>query len=153
MAAALADGGGLVTLTLDAMVWSDAVLAGWVALGGGLGSALRYAVDLAVSSRWRRTFPLATFLINLSGSLALGLLVGWWYAAGAGPDDPLLVALVGTGLLGGYTTFSTASLDAVRLARDGRLGMSLAYGVGTMLATVAAAAAGLWLGAGWATVG
>lgn len=140
-------------MTLVPMTWSDAVLAGWIALGGGAGAALRYAVDLAVSSRWRRIFPLATFLINLSGSLALGLLVGWLYAGGAGPGHPLLVTLIGTGLLGGYTTFSTASFDAVRLARDGHLGMSLAYAVGTMLATVGAAVLGLWLGAGWATVG
>lgn len=127
---------------------------GWIALGGGAGAALRYAVDVAVSSRWwRRTFPLATFLINLSGSLALGLLVGSLYAGGAGPGQSLLVTMIGTGLLGGYTTFSTASVDAVLLARDGHRPMALAYAVGTMLAAVAAAAAGLWLGAWWTTVG
>lgn len=140
-------------MTLVPMTWSDAVLAGWIALGGGAGAALRYAVDLAVSSRWRRTFPLATFLINLSGSLALGLLVGWFYASDVGPGWSLPVSVIGTGLLGGYTTFSTASYDAVRLARNGDLGMALAYAVGTMLATVGVAVLGLWLGAGWATVG
>lgn len=148
MAATRPDPGGVVT-----MAWSDAVLAGWIALGGGAGSALRYVVDLAVSSRWRRTFPLATFLINLSGSLALGLLVGWLYAGVAGSEHSPAVALIGTGLLGGYTTFSTASFDAVRLARGGHLVMALAYAVGTMLGTIAAAVMGLWLGAWWATVG
>ena len=117
-------------------------LVGLAALGGGLGAALRYAVDVAVSSRWRRTFPLGTFLINVTGSLLLGVLVG----LGSGPAA---LALVGTGVLGGYTTFSTASVDAVRLVRSGRGGTALGYAVGTMLVTVAAALVGSWLGAGW----
>lgn len=133
------------------MTWDDAVFAGWIALGGGFGAALRYALDVAVSSRWRRPFPLATFLINVSGSLVLGLLVG-------AMPGPTTLALAGTGVLGGYTTFSTASVDTIRLARAGRGRMALAYAVGTMLTTVAAAAlglwwAGLWLAGLWSTVG
>ncbi|OAV78205.1 chromosome condensation protein CrcB [Dietzia sp. 111N12-1] len=134
------------------MTWDDAVLAGWLALGGGAGAALRYVLDVAVSSRWRRPFPLATFLINVSGSLALGLLVGWFYAGAAKPGWSLAVSVIGTGLLGGYTTFSTASYDTLRLGREGRVVMALAYAVGTMAATIAAAASGLWLGEWWATV-
>ncbi|MBB1032676.1 fluoride efflux transporter CrcB [Dietzia sp. SLG310A2-38A2] len=141
-----------LNLPLVSISWSDAVLAGWIALGGGAGAALRYVVDVAVSSRWRRPFPLATFLINLSGSLALGLLVGWFYAGEWGPGWSHAAPMIGTGLLGGYTTFSTASYDTLRLARDARVGMALAYAVGTMLATVLAALLGLWLGAWWATV-
>src|SRR5690606_23627914 len=95
---------GHVNITLVPMTWDDAVLAGWLALGGGAGAALRYVLDVAVSSRWRRPFPLATFLINVSGSLALGLLVGWFYAGSAGPGWSLAVSVIGTGLLGGYTT-------------------------------------------------
>lgn len=125
---------------------AGAALIGWAALGGGIGAALRYAVDVAVSSRWQRAFPLGTFLVNVSGSLVLGLLVGM-------TTGPTTLALVGTGVLGGYTTFSTASYDAVRLARDGRRTMALAYGVGTLLATAVAALLGLWAGSGWATVG
>ena len=135
------------------MTWDDAVLAGWLALGGGAGAALRYVLDVAVSSRWRRPFPLATFLINVSGSLALGLLVGWFYAGAAKPGWSLAVSVIGTGLLGGYTTFSTASYDTLRLGREGRVVMALAYAVGTMAATIAAAASGLWLGEWWARVG
>ena len=142
----------LAALPLAAMTWADAALAGWVALGGGAGAALRYALDVAVSSRWRRTFPLATFLINVSGSLALGLLMGWLGAGGAGPGVSLPVMMIGTGLLGGYTTFSTASYDTLRLAREGRVGVALAYAVGTMFTTVAAAGSGLWLTGGWSTV-
>ena len=134
------------------MTWDDAVLAGWLALGGGAGAALRYVLDVAVSSRWRRPFPLATFLINVSGSLALGLLVGWFYAGAAKPGWSLAVSVIGTGLLGGYTTFSTASYDTLRLGREGRVVMALAYAVSTMAATIAAAASGLWLGEWWATV-
>ncbi|WP_253701975.1 MULTISPECIES: fluoride efflux transporter CrcB [unclassified Dietzia] len=141
-----------MNITVVPMTWDDAVLAGWLALGGGAGAALRYVLDVAVSSRWRRPFPLATFLINVSGSLALGLLVGWFYAGAAKPGWSLAVSVIGTGLLGGYTTFSTASYDTLRLGREGRVVMALAYAVGTMAATIAAAASGLWLGEWWATV-
>lgn len=139
-------------VTLVPLTWDDVVLAGWLALGGGGGAALRYVADVAVSSRWRRPFPLATFLINVSGSLALGLLVGWCYAGSAGPGWSLAVSVIGTGVLGGYTTFSTASYDTLRLGREGRVVMALSYAVGTMVATVTAAALGLWLGEWWATV-
>ncbi|MFN3601868.1 MAG: fluoride efflux transporter FluC [Dietzia sp.] len=135
----------------------SAALIGWAALGGAGGSALRYAVDVAVTRRWRGAFPMATFLINVSGSLLLGLLLGLLavnstvgHSSAAGPG--IAATLVGTGVLGGYTTFSTASYDAVRLAREGRRVMALAYAVGTMLAAVVAALVGLWLGAWWTTV-
>lgn len=122
-------------------VWEDAVTIGWVSLGGGVGAALRYAVDRAVSTRWRTRFPLGTFLVNLSGSLLLGLVLG--LVAGGGS---LAVTLVTTGLLAGYTTFSTASVDAVRLLRESRYVMALTYGLGTLLMTVLAALVGLWIG-------
>ena len=123
---------------------SSAMLIGLAALGGGLGAAVRYAVDEWVTARWRRDFPLGIFLVNVTGSLVLGLVTGFVGSGGAGAAG--WTALVGTGVLGGYTTFSTASVDAVRLARAGRGGTALAYAVGTMLATVCAALAGLWLG-------
>lgn len=124
-------------------VWADAAAIGWIALGGGIGSAVRYAVDLAVTSRWRGGFPWGIFLVNVSGSLLLGLVMG---LLSAGSSPSLATVLVGTGLLSGYTTFSTASVDAVRLAREGHRLIALVYAVGTMLATIAAALAGLWLG-------
>ena len=124
----------------------------WVALGGGVGAAARYALDRVVAARWRGRFPLGTFLVNVSGSLALGLLTGLLV------DGSLPVVLLGTGVLGGYTTFSTASYDTVRLARERRFSTALVYGVGTMVVTVVAAALGLWLAGlwcagGWSTVG
>lgn len=137
---------------------NPAALIALAALGGGVGAALRYAVDEAVTARWRRggsrggprDFPLGIFLVNVTGSLALGLLVGLLAGPAASPG---WFALLGTGLLGGYTTFSTASLDAVRLARSGRVGTALVYGVGTMVATISAAVLGLWLGGLSTTVG
>lgn len=135
----------------------EAVLAVWVALGGGMGAALRFAVDVAVTSRWRGRFPLAIFLVNVSGALALGVVLGLagggLVGGGSDGEASLPVALLGVGVLGGYTTFSTASYDTVRLLREGRVGMSLAYAVGTMLASAVAAAVGLWLTGAWSTVG
>ena len=79
----------------------------------------------------------------MTGSLLLGLLVGW--ASGHAAGD--LVAIAGTGFLGGYTTFSTASVEAFRLVRTERRWAAAAYAAGTMVASVAAAVVGLWLGA------
>lgn len=127
------------------------------ALGGGVGAALRFMVDTQITSRWRRDFPMGTFLVNVSGSLLLGVVMGLMLsgvpatsatessATAAGAAYAGWSALLATGVLGGYTTFSTASLDAVRLARAGRVGVAMAYAVGTMAATVCAALAGLWL--------
>lgn len=84
----------------------------WVALVGGLGAGARFVVDGWVTSRTRWRFPVATLLINVVGSGLLGLLVGW---AGAHPEQPVLVAVLGTGFLGGFTTFSTASVELVPL--------------------------------------
>jgi CrcB protein len=125
------------------MTVGDAVMAVWVALGGGVGAALRYGVGLAVAARWHGRFPLGTVLVNVSGSFALGLVMG--LLAGPTGSGGTVAVLLGTGALGGYTTFSTASYDTVRLARDGRFLTAAAYGVGTMTATVAAAALGWWL--------
>lgn len=127
---------------------SAVFLIGLTALGGGAGAALRYAVDEVVTARWQRAgnrhFPLGTFMVNVTGSLALGLLVGMLSGVTAGSE--YVLAVFGTGLLGGYTTFSTASLDAVGLVRSGHGLTALGYAVGTMLATVLAAVSGLWLG-------
>ena len=77
-----------------------------VALGGGLGACLRYAVDAWIRARWPAEFPWATFVINVTGSFVLGLCV-------AGLSGGALLGFLGTGMMGGYTTFSTASVEAV----------------------------------------
>lgn len=119
---------------------TPAILLLCVALAGGLGAALRYLVDGAVSARLQRDFPWGIMAVNLSGSLALGLLLG--------PAlDGSVIAIVGVGLLGGYTTFSTASLDTVKLLRVRRFDAAAANSVGMLVAGAALAAGGLLLGA------
>ena len=112
--------------------------------GGGIGAATRLLLDDLISARIRSTYPVGTIAINVSGSLLLGLLTGL-VLGGVVPDGWRLV--LGTGFLGGYTTFSTASLETVRLLADGRTRASLANAVGTLVASVIAASLGLWVGA------
>lgn len=103
-----------------------------VAVGvlGGLGSIARFMLDGALDRRLGNAFPYGTLAVNVTGSLALGLVVG---LALTGDTD----RLVGTGLLGAYTTFSTWMLESHRLAEDGALrrgalnvAVSLVLGVG-----------------------
>lgn len=126
-----------------------------VGVGGGLGAASRYALDRAVTQRLRarRTqsradaaFPWGITIVNLSGSLALGVLVGLGLADHGGSQLAILWAALGTGVLGGYTTFSTASLDTVRLLQGRRFGAALANALGTLVLGVALAMLGIWLG-------
>jgi CrcB protein len=116
----------------------------WVGLAGSVGALCRFVVDTAVRSRTSSRIPLGTLSINLSGSLVLGLLAGLVLFHGA-PSQLELVA--GTGFCGGYTTFSTASFETVRLAQQGDLRAALLNGTGNVLGTVAAAAVGLGLAA------
>ena len=92
---------------------SAAVVIG-VGLLGGVGAIGRFLLDGAVTARAGRAFPLGTLAVNLSGAFVLGLLHG----AAVGGDD---LRLVGTGLLGAYTTFSTWTFESHRLGEDGRL--------------------------------
>lgn len=110
-----------------------------LAVAGGIGAILRFAIDTAVRARWPGAFPLGTALINVTGSFILGLLTGLGIN-GAVPHDWVLV--VGTGAMGGYTTFSTASIETVRLAQTRRYGLALLNGFGVMLLALTAA----WLG-------
>lgn len=116
-----------------------------VALCGGLGAATRFALDSALAVRNRRTYPVGTLVINVTGSFLLGVLVAW--ATRHGPGMTGLRAALGTGFLGGYTTFSTASVELVRLARAGRPATAATLALAMLLLSVAAAAGGLWLGA------
>lgn len=108
-----------------------------VAAAGGIGAACRLLVDGLVSSRLSGRFPLGTALINVAGSFLLGLVVTL---------DPQGMAVIGTGFLGGFTTFSTASFETARLAIDGRRGAATAYGLGVLVLAVAAASVGYALG-------
>jgi len=110
----------------------------WVAAGGACGAVLRFAVqEIANTSN---EFPWGTFLVNVTGSLAVGLLVGLfagvpWFE---GTGRAFLVA----GLLGAFTTFSAFSVETVLLVEQGRLGSAAVYVVGSVVVCLASALAG-----------
>lgn len=115
-----------------------------IALAGGLGAAARFVADGVVARHNPFPFPLGTVVINVTGSLLLGLLTGAVIAHSGGPNGVQLI--LGTGFLGGYTTFSTASVEAVRLAAGARaLTLSFAHAAGMLVLGLGAAALGLWL--------
>lgn len=117
-----------------------------LALGGGLGAVTRFVVDAFVARRNQFRVPLGTMLINITGSLVLGLVTGLLVAASTGSSGATVRAVVGTGFCGGYTTFSTASVETVRLwVAEGR-GTGLRYAATTLVGSLAAAAVGLGLG-------
>ncbi|MBG6213917.1 MAG: fluoride efflux transporter CrcB [Cryobacterium sp.] len=114
-----------------------------IAVAGGVGAAARLYLDGLVRSRLGGAFPFGTTIINVSGSLLLGLVTGLALNHLLAPEWGLVL---GVGLLGGYTTFSTASFETVRLAQAHRYLAALANGMGMLGASVAAAALGLWVG-------
>ncbi len=117
----------------------------YLVLAGGAGAVSRFALD-GVLRGWRSssfpwpTLPWPTILINVTGSLALGLLSGWVIYRGGASDWKLVL---GTGFCGGYTTFSTASFETVRLAQRGEARAAIGNALGTAVLTVGAAAIGL----------
>lgn len=114
----------------------------WVAFGGALGAMARYGV-VALAARLSGTgFPYGTLTVNVAGSLAMGVAAALMMArGGALPGGPFLMS----GLLGGFTTFSAFSLDAVTLFEQGRLAAAGFYILGSVLLSVAALIAGLAL--------
>ncbi|WP_344771552.1 fluoride efflux transporter FluC [Aeromicrobium panaciterrae] len=107
----------------------------WIALAGGLGAGTRFLVDSWMRPRVSATLPWSTHLINVTGSLLLGLIVG----LGAGDTWH---SIAGTGFLGGYTTFSTASVETVHLAIDRRYRAAFVNATAMLVVSVAAAAVG-----------
>lgn len=118
-----------------------------IALAGGLGAALRMILDTLITTmitgRTGATFPWGTLVINVIGSFALGLIIG---LVGEAPAPPWLF-IVGAGLLGGFTTFSTASLETVRLLAGSRPMIGVIQGSTMLVLSCAAAALGLALSA------
>ena len=117
-----------------------------VLLGGAIGAPSRWFVDQLVRSRHDTDFPWGTFVINVSGSLLLGLITGLVLYHGLG--DVPRVAL-GTGFCGAYTTFSTYSYETVELLERGDVGRGVANALGSMAVGLAAAGVGLALMAAW----
>lgn len=117
-----------------------------VFVGGMLGGGARTAVSAAIPAG--DAVPWGTLVANMSGALLLGYLLTRLLRASS--RTTLMIPLVCTGLLGAYTTFSTFSVETVRLAAAGRSGLAAAYAGGSLLAGLAAAAAGIRL-AEWRT--
>ena len=117
-------------------------LSGWIFLGSGLGGLRRFLCAGLVARAFGETFPWGTLLVNVTGSFLIGL-----YAVITGPEGRLLVGstarqFVMIGILGGYTTFSSFSLQTLNLARDGQWGLA----AGNIILSVALCLGGVWLG-------
>lgn len=114
----------------------------WVMVGGAVGSGARHLVGVAVLARWGPGFPWATLGVNLLGALLLGVL---WSLCDAGTLSPTARVALGTGLLGGFTTYSTFSTEAVRLfAANAPVGAL--YVAITVIGGLAASWLGLFVG-------
>jgi CrcB protein len=111
-----------------------------VFLGGGLGAAIRHGINLASARAFGTGFPYGTLLINITGSLVMGLTAAYFAFKGDASQHWRL--FLATGVLGGYTTFSAFSLDAALLYERGEVGAAAIYD----LASVALSIAGLFAG-------
>jgi CrcB protein len=117
------------------------LLAVW--LGGTLGTGARAVITSATPPAM---LPIGTLLINLGGAFALGLVLESLARPGPRPYSRLLRRLVGTGFLGGFTTYSALALQAVELARSDSGGLAVAYAAGSVVLGTAAAGVGVLLG-------
>ena len=116
-----------------------------ICVAGGVGAALRFVLDGVIRQHVTLAFPVPTLVINVTGSLILGLLTG--LALGhLLPHHWVLV--FGTGMMGGYTTFSTASVETVRLLEERRWGAALLNGFGMLIIATLAAGLGYAIGVG-----
>ncbi len=124
------------------MQWGPADVVAAVAVGGALGALARYAIGTA----WPHdagTFPWSTFAINVTGCLTIGVLLVTLTEV-AGRPHRLARPFLGTGILGGFTTFSTYAVDAELLIAGGHAPLALAYLFGTLAAALLAAQTGVW---------
>ncbi len=113
-----------------------------VFVGGGLGAAGRHLVGQGAVRFFGFGFPYGTLIVNVLGCLAMGLLIGWLVRRGGSQDMRLFLA---TGVLGGFTTFSAFSLDVANLWERGAGGQAATYILASVVISIAAVFAGLWL--------
>jgi fluoride exporter len=111
--------------------------------GAGLGGMVRHGMNIWVGRLLGTHFPAHTFVINIMGSLAMGLVVGW-FAERGGAEGHLRLFLA-TGVLGGFTTFSAFSLDAVLLWERHEHLLSALYVGGSVMGALAGLVLGLWV--------
>jgi CrcB protein len=118
-----------------------------VLLGSALGGMARYALSGAIARSIGEIFPWGTLLVNISGSFVIGIAAAAAAPGGALPGDPTIRTLVMTGLCGGYTTFSSFSLQTLNLARESDWRRAVANIAGSIALCLAAVWAGWALGA------
>jgi len=112
-----------------------------VFIGAGIGGALRHGVNIGAARLFGFGFPFGTFIVNVAGSFAMGLLAGFFaYRAGVPQHVRLFLT---TGILGGFTTFSTFSLDTALLIERHSLGLAAGYVIGSVAAGLVALFFGL----------
>jgi CrcB protein len=117
-----------------------------VAAGGAMGSLLRYEMAGAIQPGWWPGFPFAIFIVNILGGLVMGLIVG--LGALKLQLTPEARAFLTTGVLGGFTTFSTFSLDSALLIERGAYTQAAAYVIGSVVLSILALFIGLWIARG-----
>lgn len=122
-----------------------------VFLGGGLGAAGRHLVGLAALRQFGPGFPFGTLIVNVVGSLLMGLIIGWLARRGVGGSDWRL--FLATGILGGFTTFSAFSLDVANMWERGELGTAALYVGSSVFVSILAVFAGLWCARTFVPVG
>jgi len=115
-----------------------------VALGGGAGAALRFLLGGWAATAFGPSFAWGTWIVNILGSFLLGMLAG--YLMRLETDGEGVRLLLGVGLLGGFTTFSTLSIELVAMLNRGEMGLAAAYAVSSLAGGVVAAVVGLTLG-------
>ncbi len=115
-----------------------------VALGGAIGASARYGLGVFAARVFGGGFPVGTLLANLIGGFLMGLLAGWLLRSG--PDNAESIRLfAAVGVLGGFTTFSAFSLDAINMIQAKAFGPLLGYVGGSVVLSIVAVAAGLFL--------
>ena len=112
-------------------------------IGGGLGSILRYLTNIFVREHTGNDFPFGTLLINIAGSLVIGLAYGLIKKASVPTDH--IAAFVMVGICGGFTTFSAFSLDFVTMVNDGKALPALTYVLASVTCAILATFMGIWL--------
>jgi CrcB protein len=114
-----------------------------VFVGGGLGAVLRHFANNAVMHAWGRDFPLGIMVINIIGSFAMGVLIGLFAHVWDAPQNMRMFLTVG--ILGGFTTFSSFSMNAVELFQHEQYLSGIIYVVGSVLIGALSLVLGMWL--------
>ncbi len=116
----------------------------YVAAGGALGAVTRYLMMMLIGHNLGNEYPYSTLIVNITGSFAMGILVGWLsrILPACAPEIRLFLAV---GVLGGYTTFSSFSHDTITLLEEGRIGSMVSYVVLSVTLSLLGLIAGLYL--------